>query len=118
MLRAGLPHFDVLVTPSADVHFFATLAAVFELSEPEEDDPKSLAILKGNVESQRKTTTEELGKFVTSVTEYEQQIAAMQVMCCSCPPLAWVEICRFLARLPLRLVGVYKGGKWLWQDRE
>lgn len=82
VVQAGLPHFDILVTPSADVLFFATLAAVFELPEPSKDDSESLATLQNNVESHRKTTTEELGEVFANKAEHDAQIAAMEVMCC------------------------------------
>lgn len=77
------------VDSRADILFFATLATACELPGPNEDDTQALVTVRNNVESQRKTATEQLEKFVYNQKEHDEHIAAMKVMCCSSISIAW-----------------------------
>ena len=78
MHQAGLPHFDVLVTPLSDILFFNVLAATFGLPDLVGRDDAALQPLRLRTISQRVTTTEELDDFVPS-DQLKEQIDAMKV---------------------------------------
>eukprot|EP00904_Undaria_pinnatifida_P011040 jgi/Undpi1/7066/HiC_scaffold_21.g09540.m1 len=78
--QAGLPHFDVIVTPHVGGLFFNELAAAFRLRKPVEDDAGALRILRLRTESQRKHTAGEL-KNIIAEDELAEQIAAMKARC-------------------------------------
>ena len=81
--QAGLPHFDLLVTPRSDILFFNVLAATFGLPALVGRDDAALETLRLRTNSQRVTTAEELDDFVPS-DQMKEQIDAMKVRRVKC----------------------------------